>query len=766
MNHGGTLQCNEMDKEVFNEILLKKRKIVDLELILTPHAEGHYVSMTWGPEEKRTFLGHTLARAGEAQLTFADDRTLRLCYRHLGRGKHRDCLKLWQGPNESESKAVVAKIVPSPSDLATWEDFKFLRECEEKGVNVANLPKALACFNSKRTVAQIMLGQPTATVLITTISGAGVNICNVINGLSPGYMRNKFWLQYISWASAALLESIEKLGGIYQDCHSSNIVLLKWPTETFSFSIVDASGILPIGFGKGGSKKAHTALSYWLDNCIRYLDNPYNTNLARLAGSVIQDGTIAFSQSSKKDSLTQALYDFGNMACQCLVVLQQHHDPTTFQRDVQQIVQDWLSGHFSKDGSRQSKIAKDKSKGLVPNLEDPGKEKKRKQDRPVTPPRESVKKIKEEEKKRQHDRPVTPPRGGPHKQVESTWCNESEVDYDADDADDAEDGEDGNDDEEVLIRFKKYLQQIRQRIPQEAVDKTQDNVLSWNVRIDTTAPRPQTKIKNRNVRLDRLSFLMVVGVLKSFVVGMTQVMHKLHDEGFVGTKGLDKFMEKASKGQYWRRGMKITKFVDLLQKHNSNIATRLNDAYGESVEIILLNLRAWYPLESLRDIFVEILWYSAENVESEKKTWLQHSLWHDVLRYYDKNSPVLRSFISSIAEFVLECWREQQEWMLTELRSRAWPEQNIAEYKRVEPNFDFACKDALLAAMEFGQHDTSVLNQQKFRPVKFFEAYKSARQKWCMTICPDVESFLATPEEFKKQKKSEWAQINQQWQWW
>ena len=87
MNHGGTLQCNEMDKEVFNEILLKKRKIVDLELILTPHAEGHYVSMTWGPEEKRTFLGHTLARAGEAQLTFADDRTLRLCYRHLGRGK-------------------------------------------------------------------------------------------------------------------------------------------------------------------------------------------------------------------------------------------------------------------------------------------------------------------------------------------------------------------------------------------------------------------------------------------------------------------------------------------------------------------------------------------------------------------------------------------------------------------------------------------------------------------------------------------------------
>ena len=311
------------NQEVFNEILLGERKIVDLELIYSQ--QGPYVPSSKSkvvPDDKRTFLGDALARQGEATLTFSDQSTLRVDYRHLGRGKHRDCLKFWQGPNESESKAVVAKIVPSAPDSGSFQDFQFLTECERAGVQVANLPKALACFESDRTMYPIM-GRPCrATVLFTTLSGQGITITDVTNGkLQTGYEKNKFWLQYCSWASNVLQESIQRLGGIYTDCHFSNIVLLKRPVRqanNFEFSLVDASGLLQFGLGKNGTQKARKALTYWLEHCAFDIDHQYKQRMLPLADEIRGGESLKpFSNTwAPRDILTTALQNFGNVAQQ------------------------------------------------------------------------------------------------------------------------------------------------------------------------------------------------------------------------------------------------------------------------------------------------------------------------------------------------------------------------------------------------------------------------------------------------------------------
>ena len=334
------------NQEVFNEILLGERKIVDLELIYSQ--QGPYVPSSKSkvvPDDKRTFLGDALASQGEATLTFSDQSTLRVDYRHLGRGKHRDCLKFWQGPNESESKAIVAKIVPSAPDGGSIQDFQFLTECERAGVQVANLPKALACFESDRTMCQIMRRPCRATVLFTTLSGQGITITDVNGKLQTGYEKNKFWLQYCSWASNVLQESIQRLGGIYTDCHFSNIVLLKWPVRqanNFEFSLVDASGLLQFGFGKNGTQKARKALTYWLEHCAFDIDHQYKQRMLPVA-DVIRGGESLqpFSNTwAPRDILTTALRNFGNVAQQCLADLQRQHAPDV-QRPVRERAQNW-----------------------------------------------------------------------------------------------------------------------------------------------------------------------------------------------------------------------------------------------------------------------------------------------------------------------------------------------------------------------------------------------------------------------------------------
>ena len=95
------------------------------------------------------------------------------------------------------------------------------------------------------------------------------------------------------------------------------------------------------------------------------------------------------------------------------------------------------------------------------------------------------------------------------------------------------------------------------------------------------AATTRKKIENCDLRLDRLSFLMVVGVMKSFVVAITLVMTKLHQEGFVGNGGLQEFRKVVRPADYWRKREKIRSFVNLLKQHNDHIASRLNDAYME-----------------------------------------------------------------------------------------------------------------------------------------------------------------------------------------
>ena len=850
------------NQEVFNEILLGERKIVDLELIYSQ--QGPYVPSSKSkvvPDHKRTFLGDALASQGEATLTFSDQSTLRVDYRHLGRGKHRDCLKFWQGPNESESKAIVAKIVPSAPDGGSIQDFQFLTECERAGVQVANLPKALACFESDRTMFQIMRRPCRATVLFTTLSGQGITITDVVtNGkLQTGYEKNKFWLQYCSWASNVLQESIQRLGGIYTDCHFSNIVLLKWPVRqanNFEFSLVDASGLLQFGFGKNGTQKARKAVTYWLEHCAFDIDHQYKQRMLPVADD-IRDGESSqpFSNTwASRDILTTALQNFGNVAQQCLADLQRQHAPDV-QRPVRERAQNWpplsstsSTGLANVVALQHMAVPADPWDAWAEQIADEAQERQQcvqKQTRWRNPPRRdagfpvsdpsfvpigdmsqgSVPTKSEsagfpvhstetgfpvmehsfvpiggtapmaalprhcssgtgfpvmDEDKSQGSGPTRSAEfsglpllglnnNAPERSIDEEsldqgfhpWSLKSEVkteqmpqlpgmecpaiDYDPDD--------EADDDEAVLKKFQTYLPKIQQSIPDGDVDKTENE---WFVRIDMQQPHGK-KIENCVLRVDRLSFLMVVGVMKSFVVAITLVMTKLHQEGFVGNGGLQRFRMVVKPVDYWRRRDKIRTFVNLLKQHNDHIASRLNDAYGDSVETILQNLRDWYPLQSLRDVLLEILEYSTETVwESHKKAWLQHTLWHDVLQYYQAS--VQRKFLASIAEFVLDCWREQQEWILTELKRRAWPEKKIPEYEKQDLEFDFSCKEQLLLAMEFS--NTSVW-QQKFRPLMFFEEYQVARQKWSKPLCPHVARFL---DQQKDDHCNKW-QPSWQWHW-
>ena len=167
-------------------------QIVDIQL---HRNTGPFVDNKHPSDEKRTFLGHQLPHNGHASIFLSNKQVVMCNYSHVGRGKHRDCLKLWV---ESKSKALVAlmmKIVPN-HDSANEEDFFFLKGLHDSGIVEANLPWPLAHFKSTAALSEVMGTGRNATVLITTSCGPGINLTEARSQLSTGYQAHKFWLQY------------------------------------------------------------------------------------------------------------------------------------------------------------------------------------------------------------------------------------------------------------------------------------------------------------------------------------------------------------------------------------------------------------------------------------------------------------------------------------------------------------------------------------------------------------------------------------------
>ena len=93
---------------------------------------------------------------------------------------------------------------------------------------------------------------------------------DVSNRFLNGQYSEKMWLQYLIWSAEMIIESVEKLKGIYTDCHGGNIVPCRWPVgpnDNFDFAVVDASGLLKLHHGKGGQNKARQHLRELLGKC-------------------------------------------------------------------------------------------------------------------------------------------------------------------------------------------------------------------------------------------------------------------------------------------------------------------------------------------------------------------------------------------------------------------------------------------------------------------------------------------------------------------
>ena len=336
-------------------------------------------------EEKRTFLGNRFPQQGRATMTLRNEQVVMCNYSHVGRGKHRDCLKLWV---ESKSKALVAlmmKIVPN-HDVGNEQDFHFLKDLHAKGIVEANLPLPLAHFKSTAVLSEVM-GHNNATVLITTACGPGINMTEARNQLSTmtAYQAHKFWLQYYIFACSALWEAMTKLQGIYEDCHTSNVIPAKWPVaenEDFNFSIVDASGIMYVAeSGKGRQARAQKCLGYIFEGPRQALCERYQPLLLENISQVKSTGASAFSQKDPNLFITP-ITKLKLAAEQCLQDLEQNCRPNV-QRPVRQIAQTWpplsnatgsCSSQTGDEASSSNRIWQDDpwgvmSQGMVPKSE-------------------------------------------------------------------------------------------------------------------------------------------------------------------------------------------------------------------------------------------------------------------------------------------------------------------------------------------------------------------------------------------------------------
>ena len=110
-----------------------------------------------------------------------------------------------------------------------------------------------------------------------------------------GVYSEKMWLQYLIWSVEIIIESIQKLGGIYTDCRGGNIVPCRWPVgpdEDFDFAVVDAGGLWMLHHGKGGINKCRQHLEGLLDRCSQLHNPVFRNELERLVKKVKIDANF------------------------------------------------------------------------------------------------------------------------------------------------------------------------------------------------------------------------------------------------------------------------------------------------------------------------------------------------------------------------------------------------------------------------------------------------------------------------------------------
>ena len=911
-----------------------KAAVQILDIILHRNT-GPFVDNKQPSDEKRTFLGNQLPQHGHASIFLSNKQVVMWNYSHVGRGKHRDCLKLWV---ESKSKALVAlmmKIVPN-HDPANEEDFFFLKGLHDNGIVEANLPWPLAHFKSAAALSEVMGTGQIATVLITTSCGPGINITEARRQLLPGYQTQKFWLQFYIFACSALSEAMTKLKGIYEDCHTSNVIPSKWPVaenEDFNFSIVDARGIMYVAAsGKSRSAKAQKCLGYFFETPRQGLTDRYQPLLLDRISQVKVTGASAFSHKDPNLFITP-ITSLKLAAEQCLQDLERNCRPNV-QRPVIQIAQTWpplsnAAGSCSSQTGDEASLIR-KSQGMVPKSEpsqteavvewDPWTEgaaeeaspQTRRPSTPQKPPTKSSQSqssvpytekppgalqselnnsggnwednpwdvIMEPEQQSQGLVPKSEPsqteavvewdpwfegfvkRVGPAAAEEASSglpnfgrpsspqtrrpstpqkppssiekqeaqshsdkrkrersndecemaqpvCSRSsegdkphlvdssdpnfEPDFSADDAmqDEIITTEagtfDGNGETEMNT-FVMYLKRFQEQKARGSGNRLGDVKSGmWDMRIDKNPlNKPEFVSKGGHIgeekmRIGRFSFLMIVGILKTFTFAMAQVLKKLFSEGFVGKTGLDSDMKNLNGGDYWRKKQKIHCFHNQLLIHDvKNVTAALENVQGDTMEVTLMKLRSWFPDSILKQIFNEILSWTTMTQDKNspegkmRMSWLQHTLWHDVLRYLD--SRCQHALLDDISDFVIQCWHEHLTWFLNELQLRAAGDGGNADEKH-KCVYEFRCKELLLLGTEEGR----LQKFAKFRSNDFFSSWQSVRTKYHLPISEEVAQFLRNPLSFKgkgkgkddvkgKHRKSSWqwqgsVWQNSEWQW-
>ena len=207
---------------------------------------------------------------------------------------------------------------------------------------------------------------------------------------------------------------------------------------------------------------------------------------------------------------------------------------------------------------------------------------------------------------------------------------------------------DGNGETEMNT-FVMYLKRFQEQKARGSGNRLGDVKSGmWDMRIDKNQLNKLEfvskggHIGDEKMRIGQFSFLMIVGILKTFTFAMAQVLKKLFSEGFVGKIDLDSDMENLNGGDYWRKKQKIHCFHNQLLIHDvKNVTAALENVQGDTMEVTLMKLRSWFPDSILKQIFNEILSWTTMTQDKNspegkmRMSWLQHTLWHDVLRYLD-----------------------------------------------------------------------------------------------------------------------------------
>ena len=310
------------------------------------------------PRNVRPYVGKWFPAVGLATLQRQQLPEIVCHYQYVGKGCHRDAIKIkvdWDMtlPMPSETTqlkatvAIIRKIVPGSIDEATLEDYRFLKRCHDRGVQKAKVPKPLKVFHSHNALCERSNG--VAMVLLTTCCGPEVNVLQVTaqviqDSTLRGPYCEKLWLQYMIWSAEMIIESIEKLGGIYTDCHGGNIVPCRWPVginEDLDFAVVDASGLLKLHHGKGGQNKARQHLKeLWGMSCSKLSNRVFREELERLVANVNNE-TKVFSQRddhATADAFVQCVRDVENYARRACQQVARSHQPDS---SVQERVESW-----------------------------------------------------------------------------------------------------------------------------------------------------------------------------------------------------------------------------------------------------------------------------------------------------------------------------------------------------------------------------------------------------------------------------------------